>query len=123
MHPCPPRLAALPCTAASLPSPSLPPPTVPAFPPAPRSQTAVTLVGLALAPLYSWLFIFYLDLRLAGAAVAVDATQVGGRASHAQFEAHAVLADHRRHCWSWLVASPPGGGRRCHCGMRGTWQA
>ncbi|PSC71531.1 MATE efflux family [Micractinium conductrix] len=39
-------------------------------------QTAVTLVGLALAPLYSWLFIFYLDLRLAGAAVAVDATQV-----------------------------------------------
>ncbi len=42
-----------------------------------RPQSAVTLVGLALAPLYSWLFIFRLDWRLDGAAFAVDAIQVG----------------------------------------------
>lgn len=42
-----------------------------------RPQSAVTLVGLALAPLYSWLLIFRLDWRLDGAAYAVDAIQVG----------------------------------------------
>ncbi|KAL4442008.1 hypothetical protein ABPG77_011269, partial [Micractinium sp. CCAP 211/92] len=41
-----------------------------------RPQSAVTLVGLALAPLYSWLFIFRLDWRLDGAAFAVDAIQL-----------------------------------------------
>jgi MATE family multidrug resistance protein len=42
-----------------------------------RPATAVTLVALALAPVYSWLFIFKLDWRLDGAALAVDAVQVG----------------------------------------------
>jgi hypothetical protein len=42
-----------------------------------RPATAVTLIALALAPAYSWLFIFKLDWRLDGAALAVDAVQVG----------------------------------------------
>ncbi|KAL4443788.1 hypothetical protein ABPG75_011525 [Micractinium tetrahymenae] len=41
-----------------------------------RPQSVVTLAGLALAPLYSWLFIFRLDWRLDGAAYAVDAIQL-----------------------------------------------
>ena len=41
-----------------------------------RPASAVTLVGLALVPLYCWLFIFKLGLGLDGAAIAVDATQV-----------------------------------------------
>lgn len=40
-----------------------------------RPASAVTLVGLALVPLYCWLFIFKLGLGLDGAAIAVDATQ------------------------------------------------
>ena len=43
-----------------------------------RPATAVTLIALALAPIYSWLFIFKLDWRLDGAAIAIDAVQVGG---------------------------------------------
>lgn len=55
-----------------------------------RPQSVVTLVGLALSPLYSWLLIFKLGLRLDGAALAVDATQVG-----------AGLAS----CHAWLACS------------------
>lgn len=43
-----------------------------------RPASVVTLVGLALSPLYAWLFIFRLDWRLLGAAVAMDATFVSG---------------------------------------------
>jgi Na+-driven multidrug efflux pump len=39
-------------------------------------STAATVAGLAMAPLYSYLFIFWLGLGLDGAAIAVNATQV-----------------------------------------------
>lgn len=41
-----------------------------------RPATAVTLVGLALSPAYAFFFVFWLDWRLDGAAVAMSATQV-----------------------------------------------
>jgi hypothetical protein len=41
-----------------------------------RPASVVTLVGLALTPLYGWLFVFKLGLALDGAAYTVDATQV-----------------------------------------------
>lgn len=51
-----------------------------------RPATVVTLLSLALSPLYNWLLIFRLGWGLDGAALAVDAVQVrGSSASPASF--------------------------------------
>lgn len=57
-----------------------------------RPASVVTLIGLAAAPLWSWLFIFKLDWRLDGAAIAVDATQF---TLAALLGAYIVLRDRR----------------------------
>ncbi len=47
-----------------------------------RPATGVTLAGLALSPAYAYCFVFWLDWRLDGAAIAMSATQVQWGRAH-----------------------------------------
>ena len=88
-----------------------------------RPVSAVTLVGLALAPLFAWLLIFRAGLGLDGAALAVDATQLTMAALLGTFIAvrDASLRGTPTATWhGWSTQALRGWGQylRCVCWVR-----